>query len=61
MEKRDNSFDSVRGLAMLTIMSWHSLGIHCALTAPWVMPVFFFIAGFFWKSDIPLRDFLYIS
>ena len=57
MEKRDNSFDSVRGLAMLTIMSWHVLGIHCALTDPWVMPVFFFIAGFFWKSDIPLRDF----
>lgn len=58
MERRDNSFDVVRGLAMLVIISWHVLGVHCVLTDPWVMPVFFFIAGYFWETGVPFKGFV---
>lgn len=58
MGKRNNSLDVVRGLAMLVIISWHVLGIHSVLTDPWVMPVFFFIAGFFWKTGVQFDEFV---
>ena len=42
---------------MLVIILWHVLGYHSVLTDPWVMPIFFFIAGYFWKPNVSFRGF----
>lgn len=55
---RNHSFDAARGLAMLIIISWHTLGVHNMITDPWVMPIFFFIVGYFWKENIQFKPFV---
>lgn len=56
MEKKRLYFvDEARGLAMLVVVSWHILGIHSSWTDSWVMPVFFFIMGLFYKQESSLK------
>ena len=56
MEKKRLYFvDEARGLAMLVVVSWHILGIHSPWTDSWVMPIFFFIMGMFYKQDASIR------
>lgn len=43
--------DEARGLAMIIIISWHTIGIHSSLTDAWTMPIFFFIMGLFYKQE----------
>lgn len=40
---------------MLVVVSWHILGIHSTWTDSWVMPIFFFIMGLFYKQDASIR------
>lgn len=54
---RVGNFDILRGLSMIVIISWHTIGEHYKLTDPWVMPSFFIVAGFFWK-DVYTREFI---
>lgn len=53
---RFNNIDIARGLAMLVIIEWHTLGFHCSYTDGWAMPIFFFIMGIFYKQPVCLRD-----
>lgn len=58
-KKRIYYIDEARGLAMLVIVSWHILGIHSSWTDGWVMPVFFFIMGMFYRQDASLKKIVF--
>lgn len=48
--------DEARGLAMIIIISWHTIGIHSSFTDAWAMPIFFFIMGLFYKQEEKFSD-----
>ena len=47
---RYDSFDIMRGLAMMVIMWWHTMNTHSAWTDGWVMPSFFIVMGIFYRQ-----------
>lgn len=53
---RFDNIDIARGLAMLVVIEWHTLGEHGPFTDGWAMPVFFFIMGVFYKQPAALKD-----
>lgn len=48
--QRLHNIDLARGIAMLIVISWHTLGFHSPYTDIWTMPIFFFIMGVFYKQ-----------
>lgn len=47
---RFDSFDIMRGLAMMVIICWHTMNIHSVWTDGWVMPSFFIVMGVFYRQ-----------
>ena len=55
---RSGAADSVRVLGILAVVAGHTLAwpIVRPLLYSWHVPLFFFLAGYFWSSDRPLRQ-----
>lgn len=47
--------DLARGFALLVVIVWHILGEHTPWTDGWVMPIWFFIMGLFYKHHPSLK------
>lgn len=47
---RYDSFDIMRGLAMMVIVWWHTMNTHSSWTDGWVMPSFFIVMGVFYRQ-----------
>ena len=48
--------DIARGVAILMVINWHIINIKDCWTIAWVMPIFFFIMGFFYKYEPSFRN-----
>lgn len=44
---------------MFVVVFWHIWGIHSSWTDGWVMPVFFFIMGMFYRQDASLKKIVF--
>lgn len=52
---RFDNIDIARGLAMLVVIEWHTLGEHGPFTDGWAMPVFSLLWGCFTSNLLRLR------
>lgn len=48
--------DIARGVAILMVINWHIINFKDCWTNAWVMPIFFFIMGFFYKYEPSFRN-----